>query len=356
MPKKLNSTNTVKPKMMKNFTLLLSAFMLTVTSLAQNKANVVLFTEHGEKFSAILNGIKQNDAPQANVRITDLNAEFYKLKVEFEDSSLPTMNKSLAVAFGQETTVMLKQNKKGVFVMRMLSQSPLEEAPAPASNQEVIAYHETPTETVEETATEVSSDVTVHETTTVTTTTTTESTDGTGGNSENVSMDVNVGGVNFSVDASASDNGGSVSMGSGGSTTTTTTHTTTTTTHTSADLDVDGDVDVTEEVVYVEGYNGEVGCAAPMNDSEFGSAKKSVGSKTFSDSKMTVAKQVTRANCLTAKQVKEITMLFDFESDRLDYAKYAYDYTYDKGNYYKVNDAFDFESSIEELNEHIESR
>jgi hypothetical protein len=44
-------------------------------------------------------------------------------------------------------------------------------------------------------------------------------------------------------------------------------------------------------------------------------------------------------------------LLFDFESTRLTFAKFAYKYTFDKGNYYKVNDAFQFESSIEELNQ-----
>ena len=45
--------------------------------------------------------------------------------------------------------------------------------------------------------------------------------------------------------------------------------------------------------------------------------------------------------------------LFSFEDSKLQYAKYAYTYTFDLGNYYKVNDAFTFEMSIEELNEYI---
>ena len=54
-----------------------------------------------------------------------------------------------------------------------------------------------------------------------------------------------------------------------------------------------------------------------------------------------------------AEQVKEIMLLFDFESTRLEFAKEAYSYTYDLDNYYILNDAFDFESSISELNEFI---
>ena len=94
-------------------------------------------------------------------------------------------------------------------------------------------------------------------------------------------------------------------------------------------------------------------CDYPMDNSDFYDAKKSIESKSFSDSKLTLAKQVTKAHCPTAEQIRDFTKLFDFESTRVEYAKFAYSYCYDKGNYYKVNDAFEFESSIDELNEHI---
>jgi hypothetical protein len=62
---------------------------------------------------------------------------------------------------------------------------------------------------------------------------------------------------------------------------------------------------------------------------------------------------VIGTNCLLSSQVKEIILLFSFEETRLDFAKYAYGYTFDIGNYYQVNDAFKFESSIDELNTYI---
>jgi hypothetical protein len=68
---------------------------------------------------------------------------------------------------------------------------------------------------------------------------------------------------------------------------------------------------------------------------------------------MTTAKQITQTNCLTAQQIKEITMLFDFETDRVTYASFAHKRCTDPQNYFIVNDAFEFESSIEELNQNI---
>ena len=45
-------------------------------------------------------------------------------------------------------------------------------------------------------------------------------------------------------------------------------------------------------------------------------------------------------------------LLFTFENNRLEIAKYAYGKTVDKGNYFVVNDAFTFNSK-EKLNEYI---
>lgn len=106
----------------------------------------------------------------------------------------------------------------------------------------------------------------------------------------------------------------------------------------------------------MSGYSGAIGCPWPMEESEFTNAQRSVGSKDFEDSKLTVAKQITGSNCLTADQVRRMMGEFDFEDSKLEYAKFAYDKTYDIGNYYKLNDAFDFESSIDELNDYINGR
>jgi hypothetical protein len=90
-----------------------------------------------------------------------------------------------------------------------------------------------------------------------------------------------------------------------------------------------------------------------METGAFESAKASIKSKSFSDSKMTLAKQMTGTNCLSAAQIKEITTLFDFETDRLEYAKFAHSRCTDPQNYFLVNDAFQFESTIDELNKSI---
>ena len=104
------------------------------------------------------------------------------------------------------------------------------------------------------------------------------------------------------------------------------------------------------------GYNGPLGCPYPMDPQQFSDAKRSVDSKNFSDTKMQVAKQITRSNCLLTSQVADLMSSFSFESQKLEFAKFAYDYTYDKGNYYKVNDQFGFESSVRDLEQYLRGR
>jgi hypothetical protein len=105
---------------------------------------------------------------------------------------------------------------------------------------------------------------------------------------------------------------------------------------------------------HVPGYSGQLGCARPMTAANFASAKQTIAAIDFDNTKMETAKTITSSNCLTADQVAEICKLFDFESNKLEYAKFAYAHTYDKGNYFKVNNVFDFDNSKSALNQFIQ--
>lgn len=115
-------------------------------------------------------------------------------------------------------------------------------------------------------------------------------------------------------------------------------------------------VNVPVRVEYVPGYNGPYGCAQPMNAAGFAAAKSSIQDADFENTKMSTAKTIVGANCLTTDQVAEICSLFDFENSKLEFAKFAYTKTYDKGNYFKVNKVFEFDSSKEELNKFIQGK
>ena len=321
------------------YLLSLCLFLCSVTIAQSN--NAILFTENGEKFQVILNGILQNQTPETNVKMIQLVADHYKCRIVFAEAKLGYVDFNMFFTeMGTEVTWNIKQNNKGQYVTRYISAVPVAEAPSTAPSQTVVVY------------TTVAPVMVAGTGTSTTTTTHTQSTTSNGGSDNvNIHMGMNMGGEGGNININASGMG---LNNDGGSTTTTTTntHSSTTTTNTG------GAIYTTQptNVVYVNGYNGKIGCPMPMVPQDFSDFKESVRSKDFEQTKLTIAKQILQNNCLTASQVKEVLGLFDFENSKLEYAKYAYDHTYDLGNYYKVNDAFEFESSVSDLNKYISSR
>jgi hypothetical protein len=94
-----------------------------------------------------------------------------------------------------------------------------------------------------------------------------------------------------------------------------------------------------------------------VSSDEMKDIKNTINNSSFDNSKLTVAKQAISAKkCFTVNQIKEILGLFDFESSKLELAKYAYDYCIDKSNYYLVNDLFSFSSSKDDLTKYIQGK
>ncbi|OFX17109.1 MAG: hypothetical protein A2033_13625 [Bacteroidetes bacterium GWA2_31_9] len=309
---------------MKLIITLLSFFIASVA--ISQKSNLIFYTENGERFQVIVNGVLQNSNPETNVKITDLVAPNYQIKVLFENKALGSVDKQIFFNQGNETTFAVKKNKDGAYVIRFRSEVLLAQAPPTVVGQTSYVYS-----------------TVAPVTTTISQTTTTVSDN----NANGVSMGVNANGLGINVNMNINDG-----MMENSSTTSSYSTTTTTTTTTTSPV---GNVIIEEQptVIYVPGYAGTVGCARPVNQNEFSSIKSTISSKSFEDSKLTIAKQVVAAKCLTCAQVKEIMMLFSFEDSKLEFAKFAYKHTYDIENYYMLNDAFTFESSIDELNSYI---
>ncbi|MFZ1452230.1 MAG: DUF4476 domain-containing protein [Ferruginibacter sp.] len=98
------------------------------------------------------------------------------------------------------------------------------------------------------------------------------------------------------------------------------------------------------------------GSRRAMDNNAFQQLKQSIGNESFDNTRLKVAKQFIATNYFTTAQVKELVLLFSFENSRLDIAKYAYDYTVDKGNYFLINDAFSFSNSKDALMDYIKNR
>lgn len=90
-----------------------------------------------------------------------------------------------------------------------------------------------------------------------------------------------------------------------------------------------------------------------VSDAELNSILFAIRNESFSSDKINIARQATMYKTLRAYQVVEIGRQFSFESDRLEFAKMAFNNTFDKENYYLVNSIFHFSSSKSELNRFI---
>ena len=93
-----------------------------------------------------------------------------------------------------------------------------------------------------------------------------------------------------------------------------------------------------------------------MTYSEFQTLKERVKQNTLDNGKLEAARNLTRANTLTANQVAEIVHLLVLDNNRLEYAKFAYEYTYDRQNYLMVADALSFTNNRRSLEQFINSK
>jgi hypothetical protein len=94
-----------------------------------------------------------------------------------------------------------------------------------------------------------------------------------------------------------------------------------------------------------------------VTQSELDEMKNTIARQSTSRTMMAVAKQAIQGKkCFTTKQVIQIVRLFSFDKDQLEMAKFAFDFTTDKENFFTVADALSFSSSKEDLMRFIDAR
>ncbi|MDP4731893.1 MAG: DUF4476 domain-containing protein [Flavobacteriales bacterium] len=401
--------------MIKKITLVAVASFALSNVFAQ--MNAVIYSEAGEKFTLYLNGEPMNSTPQANVKLQGLTSEFYQARVDFQDAALADFsNNNFALHPGMEVTYQVKKNKKGEYVLRYYTENPISSGattnnPSNDNAKDFAVADDAPantTQTQNNTGTVNSGNTNTNTNTTTTTTVTGTNTKPTTGG--NVGLNINVDGVNMGMNVNVNETpnatGGSVGMNvnadgvnfgmnvnvnetnsttTGGNvgmninvdgmnmginmnvpnmdvqtTGTTTTTTRTTTSTSSSNSTVPAHTTRPSEPSPTQPSNttisGNGNCTRSMDDASFGKAKQTIASKGFDETRLSTAKQVAKANCLTTEQIVAIMKIFGFDETRLEFAKYAYDYCFDKNNYYTVSEGFSFYSSTEELIQYIETK
>ncbi|QMU27685.1 DUF4476 domain-containing protein [Adhaeribacter radiodurans] len=83
---------------------------------------------------------------------------------------------------------------------------------------------------------------------------------------------------------------------------------------------------------------------------------QSMATRNSETSKESIARQALSQNSVLAEDLKEILAQFQYENTRLEFAKFAYNATCDRRNFYVVNEVLTYDASIRELEEYINRR
>lgn len=313
------------------------ALILALPILSWAQGCITVFSEDGDRFYLILNGIRQNNAPQTNVRVDGLTSDYYKAKIIFENKSKPEISKNIPVRDPgnnqfAEMTYKIKSGKDGLPKLRYFSATPVPEHYVAPPDMYVVHFGAAPM-----------GGGTVTETTQTTTVTQ--------GNADGASLNVNAAGVNMNINVRGDDQGGmggvnmNLNLNDGNMRSGAVTHSTTTTTYTTTNTN-------TQQNTGTVQHQGSR-CSWAMDASTFNSVKQTVNSASFEDTKLSTAKSALAKNCVNTDQVIAICKMFSFEESKLDFAKFAYAKTVDQNNYFKVSSVFNFDASKTELNEFI---
>jgi hypothetical protein len=290
---------------------------LTTCLMLFSQNDLVVFSKGQEKFLIFVNGVRQNNELSSNVRVTRIIHPKVQVRIKFENASFPEVVQTVFFLWNGEEkrnwefVYQLKKNKSGKWILTPFSAAPLNGIVEPVypAGQSIIPYHDdewiyhppAPTSSTQPGNTPLNQ--------TVTTTTVIS---GSGTQPQQGGVVINIGVPNSQP------------------TQTTITSTTISSSNPGANT---------------------VPCL--LSDNRFAELKKSISSKNFDNSRLEIAKQAAITKCLKSSQIRDIMKLFSFENTRLEFAKFAYNKTIDKENYFLVNDAFQFESTVSELNEYI---
>ena len=304
-----------------------SIAILCLTALccmAQNN-DFVFYTDNGDKFTLYLNNVKQNETAATNVKAENISGKTIAIKVVFERSGVPTFNRSLSLSSNdKEIKIQLVRGRENVYSMKTVSTTDRHHNSQGDSGNTVTKGNNGSTETKP----------------------TGNNGHGNNGNGSHGNNNGNNGhgngghgnnghGNNGGYGNGHGNNGygnggyGNNNHGNGGH----------------------GNGGYWNSNGY--GPSDNPRCNMPMPTNEFNSLKAQVNARYFDSSRLTVAKQACRYNCMTSDQIRDLCRIFSYESSRLDFAKYAFEYCYDRYRYYMVGQAFTYSSSVDDLNRYI---
>ena len=103
-------------------------------------------------------------------------------------------------------------------------------------------------------------------------------------------------------------------------------------------------------------YGGNFGYGNLLDDASLKTLIQTMKNAAFDDKMVSVAKTALKDRAIKTNQVHELLQLITFEQNKLDLAKYCYDKTIDKNNYYTLYNDFTFSNYSAQLDKYINSK
>jgi len=235
------------------------------------KITLTFFSEKGERFWVVINGVRQHETAQQNTKIPNLVGNAWKAQIVFENQNLPEIGKSIFIPTAPtrdaELVYQIKRNRKGAYQVRLFSSTGF-----PNPMVEIVK--------------------------------------GAGGLFRIPNIPIELPIPNY-----PQNNPNPQSP-----------------------------------------TPRQHACNAVMSEQNFDSLKDNIAAQSFEETKENTAKQAINYFCISTAQARTLLKLFSFEQTKLDFAKWVYDYAYDREHFYQVNDVFDFSMSVDELQAYIKTK
>ncbi len=330
------------------------AFLSLGTSLFA-QGSLIVFSENGERFSLYVNGQQVTLTPGTNARFDGINTEFVQTRVVFEEPAFGAFNKGVMVSPAKEVTYSIRQNNKGKWTYRYVS-----EAPAGSTAPAV-------------TRTPVDGDGSMHQGnmggsmngnvqggSTTTTTTTTGGNQGNGSVSISFGVNANDNGMGMGVNMNVNDGTGNGNVNMSSTTTTTTTTTGGNMGHMGNQDDGWDEMDNNQGSVSsgsgrYEMAERDIFCVNGMWDSEYRQGVATIKDQSFEEEMLNSAKRMADAKCFSLAQVKGVMELFTYDETKLNFAIYVYRRVgrNERENYFTLASNFTFSKTKTDFDEFL---
>jgi hypothetical protein len=117
------------------FVILFSGFIAS----SQNN-DIVVYSLESEPFYVVLNGVRQNENPETNVRIENVNGDFHRLRVIFANKEFGSVDQSINF-FEKDTEIKIEMVfKRNKFRARFMGENKKDKSKA--QDEKVITYHD----------------------------------------------------------------------------------------------------------------------------------------------------------------------------------------------------------------------